>query len=146
MRRHTGETPYPCKQSGCSQMFKWRSSLAHHMKTRHKVNVLPAHLEKPMIPSSPGAITDVRTATNVLSTRMAPFSTLESPAGSSSAGSPNGNDGALLSQHMSKPTVQHLMTPMRAPVLAANQTSSFPSAYRHSLPLQNRPGKDEVRR
>lgn len=29
MRRHTGETPYPCKEPGCSQMFKWRSSLAH---------------------------------------------------------------------------------------------------------------------
>lgn len=45
-RRHTNETPYPCKQPGCTQRFKWRSSLAHHMKTKHK---LPA----PAMPTSP---------------------------------------------------------------------------------------------
>jgi hypothetical protein len=38
-RRHTDETPYSCKVAGCTQMFKWRSSLAHHNKTRHRALV-----------------------------------------------------------------------------------------------------------
>lgn len=38
-RRHTNETPYPCKAAGCEERFKWRSSLAHHMRTRHPEEV-----------------------------------------------------------------------------------------------------------
>jgi hypothetical protein len=53
-------------------MFKWRSSLAHHMKTRHKVNVLTSPLHKSPSISSPAAV--VR------------YTTVESPNGSSSAG------------------------------------------------------------
>ena len=64
-RRHTNETPYPCKQPGCALMFKWRSSLAHHMKTRHKVSkststaqnnlAQPAHVQNTTTNSAPNS-------------------------------------------------------------------------------------------
>lgn len=85
MRRHTGETPYPCKQPGCAQMFKWRSSLAHHMKTRHKAGGAMLQLPKAgKVPASPGAITDIRASSSSTPMRTMRFTLVESPNGSSS--------------------------------------------------------------
>lgn len=147
MRRHTGETPYPCKQPGCSQMFKWRSSLAHHMKTRHQVNVVSTQMQKSIAPTSPGAITDVRTATNVLSSRMVPYSVVESPAGSSSFGSPTGTNVVRHVPHscmtngrvgLPKPSLQHHdMTQIRDP----SSSNVIGSVYGgHNPQYQGRPG------
>ena len=35
MRKHTGETPYVCPMAGCALQFKWRSSMAHHVRAHH---------------------------------------------------------------------------------------------------------------
>lgn len=35
MRKHSGETPYKCAKPNCAALFKWRSSLRHHMRTVH---------------------------------------------------------------------------------------------------------------
>ena len=40
-RKHTDEKPYPCKFPECPERFKWRSSQAHHIKTRHQGQVPP---------------------------------------------------------------------------------------------------------
>lgn len=103
-------------------MFKWRSSLAHHMKTKHKGappagDVAHAALQKVMVPSSPGAITDVRTATNVLSSRMAPYTVVESPAGSSSAGSPKNDDRDGLAPPHARMTAGRMALPKPAMVM-----------------------------
>ncbi|KAA8497988.1 Zinc finger protein [Porphyridium purpureum] len=36
MRRHTGEMPYKCFYPDCSRMFKWKSSLNHHIGTHYE--------------------------------------------------------------------------------------------------------------
>eukprot|EP00188_Purpureofilum_apyrenoidigerum_P002434 Plantae.Rhodophyta-Purpureofilum_apyrenoidigerum.ctg2510.p2 GENE.Plantae.Rhodophyta-Purpureofilum_apyrenoidigerum.ctg2510~~Plantae.Rhodophyta-Purpureofilum_apyrenoidigerum.ctg2510.p2 ORF type:complete len:178 (+),score=28.79 Plantae.Rhodophyta-Purpureofilum_apyrenoidigerum.ctg2510:562-1095(+) len=35
-RIHTKEVPYECKFPSCKMRFKWRSSVAHHVKKMHK--------------------------------------------------------------------------------------------------------------
>lgn len=35
LRKHTGETPYNCPMANCSKQFKWRSSMAHHVRAYH---------------------------------------------------------------------------------------------------------------
>lgn len=66
-------------------MFKWRSSLAHHMKTRHKVNVVSAQIQKTAKnPPSPGDITDIRASGNGIPVRAMRYTLVESPNGSSS--------------------------------------------------------------
>lgn len=35
LRKHTGETPYHCPIGDCPKQFKWRSSMAHHVRAHH---------------------------------------------------------------------------------------------------------------
>lgn len=35
LRKHTGETPYQCPIGDCPKQFKWRSSMAHHVRAHH---------------------------------------------------------------------------------------------------------------
>ncbi|CAN8075725.1 unnamed protein product [Agarophyton chilense] len=34
-RKHTGETPYTCPVQNCAKQFRWRSSMAHHVRAHH---------------------------------------------------------------------------------------------------------------
>lgn len=46
MRKHTGETPYDCPIDTCNEKFKWRSSMAHHVRSHHK----PSDFSKSNLP------------------------------------------------------------------------------------------------
>lgn len=78
LRKHTGETPYDCPVDNCARQFKWRSSMAHHVRSHHHPSEL-SNIQFPMSSLSPTHVSKAAVAKRRVKVNVEMCTTAPSP-------------------------------------------------------------------